>query len=280
MINPSDMKRLSLFLILFVAAPWALLLYPPLVSASPKLQTVQSFSVLGASTVTNTGPTTISGDVGLSPGTSITGFTSGVVTNGTIHTTDTVALQAQSDAISAYNTLKVMPYTSNFTGQDLGGKVLAPGVYHFDTLAQLTGMLTLDFNNVSNAVFIFQIGSTLTTASASSVNVINGGPLSGVYWQVGSSTTLGTDTTFAGNILADQSITLNTHATIQSGRAIALHAAVTMDSNSISNNNSIKDFGSYGFSGGNITSVPEPSTMLLFGLAMLVVVGAIHVRRI
>jgi hypothetical protein len=201
-------------------------------ATAPDLGTADSFAVLGGSTVTNTGPSVISGDLGVSPGSAVTGFPPGIVTNGTIHAADAVASQAQDDTTTAYNDLAGQPCDSNRTGQDLGGLTLTSGVYCFDTSAQLTGTLTLDAQGDPNAVFVFQIGSTLTTASGSRVNLINGAQACRVFWQVGSSATLGTTTDFVGNVLADTSITANTGATVQ-GRLLAQNGAVTLDTNTI-----------------------------------------------
>ena len=198
-------------------------------ATSPDLGTAGSFGVLAGSAVTNTGPTTVDGDVGVSPGTSVTGFPPGLA-SGTIHAGDAVAAQAQSDASTAYNDAAGQPCDTNLTGQDLGGLTLSPGVYCFDSSAQLTGQLTLDGS--SSGVFVFQIGSTLTTASNADVSLINGAQPCNVFWQVGSSATLGTNTAFAGNVLALTSITLNTDASTEGG-LYARNGAVTLDSNDI-----------------------------------------------
>jgi len=246
--------------------------------ATPILGAAQGFSVLGAATVTNTGTTKLLGDLGVSPGTSITGQAS-IALNGSIHLNDGIVQTAQNDAFNLYNNLAGKAVTANLSSQDLGGLVLTPGVYFFASSAQLTGHLQLDAQNDPNALFVFLITSALTTASNSSVGIVNGGANNGIYWHIGSSATLGTGSDFAGNILADQSITFNTNASLLCGRAIALHAAVTMDSNTIYNdcNRGIvdpahSDFGSAGFSGfGELPSNPvsEPTSPLLYGIGLL-----------
>jgi len=227
--------------------PAALLLALPLLSptaaraaTSPALGTAGTFAVLAGTTVTNTGPTTLIGDLGVSPGTAVTGFPPGLVT-GMIHTgTDAVAVQAQKDAAAAYTTAAGQPCDVTLTGQDLGGKTLTPGVYCFASSAQLTGQLILDGQGNPSSVFIFQIGSTLTTASTASVVLINGAQpcSSNIFWQVGSSATLGTRTSFTGNILALASITLNT-GTVTTGGLYAQTGAVTLDTNTVMRNNQV-----------------------------------------
>jgi type VI secretion system secreted protein VgrG len=230
------------------------------------LGSADDFAVLGGSTVTNTGLSLITGDLGVSPGTAVTGISSGV-----IHSSDAVALQAQVDMMKAYNGLSVMSVTSNLTGQDLGGLTLTSGVYHFDTTAQLTGALTLDAQGQNDAYWVFQIGTALTTASLSSVNVINAGSNTGkddgIFWQVGSSATLGTFTEFEGNILALTSITMNTDATDLNGRMLAHNGAVTLDTNTVGINGGPGYNGglTYATDGNTIVPavVPEPSALLL-----------------
>ena len=167
-------------------------------ATAPSLGTAANFAVLAGSTVTNTGPTALIGDLGVSPGTAITGFPPGSRDRGTIHAGDAVAAQAEVDLTTAYNVLAGEAVDQDLTGQDLGGHTLTPGVYHFSSSAQLTGTLTLDAQGDPNAVFVFQIGSTLTTASNSSVVLINGADACNVFWQVGSSATLGTSTHVRG----------------------------------------------------------------------------------
>ena len=208
-----------------------LLTAPALAATLPNLGTAASFGVLAGSTVTNTGATHVIGDVGVSPGSAITGFPPGTLT-GSIHAGDAVAQQAQTDVTAAYNDAAGQTCNTNLTGQDLGGKTLISAVYCFDTSAQLTGQLTLDGQGNPASVFIFQIGSTLTTASNSSILLINGAQACDIFWQIGSSATLGTSTNFKGNILALTSITLNTTAS-SAGGLYARNGAVTLDSNNI-----------------------------------------------
>jgi len=205
---------------------------PVFAQTAPTLGTAQNFAILGASAVTNTGPTIINGDLGVSPGTAVTGFGPGIV-NGTIHAADAVAAQAGNDANTAYNSLAGQPCNTILTGQDLGGLTLTPGVYCYASSAQLTGTLTLNGQGNPNAVFIFKMGSTLTTASKSSVVLVNGSTACNVFFQVGSSATLGTGTQFIGNIFALASVTLTTNVNVF-GRAVGLNGAVTLDSNVVS----------------------------------------------
>ena len=220
---------IALFAALLVAAG---AMASPGAQTAPGLGSAASFAVLGGQTVTNTGPTTIFGDLGVSPGSAITGFPPGSLTAGATHAADAVALQAQSDLTIAYDDLAGQACTGDITGQDLGGQTLTEGVYCSTSSSQLTGTLTLDAQGNADAVFIFKMVSTLTTASSSSVSVINGGTACNVFWQVGSSATLGTTTQFVGNILALTSIALQNNADVV-GRALARNGAVTMDTNDV-----------------------------------------------
>src|SRR6202049_4194299 len=211
-------------------------LVAPASAQNLSLGAAATFGVLGSTTVTNTGATIVTGDVGVWPGTSITGFPPGTIFpgSGAQHTGDPVPQQAQSDLTAAYNDAvgRSCPLANNLTGSILGsgGTVLtlAPGVYCFNTTAQLTGDLVLN----GAGVYIFQIGTTLTTATASSITLTNGASACGVWWQVGSSATLGTATSLAGNVLAFTSITLTTDASV-SGGALARNGAVTLDTNKL-----------------------------------------------
>ncbi|HEX2017224.1 MAG TPA: ice-binding family protein [Solirubrobacteraceae bacterium] len=194
------------------------------------LGTASTFGVLAGSTITNTGPSVVNGDLGLSPGTSVTGFPPGSV-NGSTHVADAVAAQAQSDLTTAYNDAASRTPAATVAG-DLGGQTLAPGVYKSGSSLGLTGTLTLDAQGDPNAVFIFQAGSTLTTASGSRVSLINGANPCNVVWQIGSSATLGTSTTFVGNILALTSISMNDGVTL-TGRALARNGATTLINDTI-----------------------------------------------
>ncbi|MEI6534254.1 MAG: ice-binding family protein [Verrucomicrobiaceae bacterium] len=192
------------------------------------LGTADSFAVLAGTTITNTGATTITGNVGLHPGTAIGG---GITLNGAIHATDAVALQAKNDLVTAYN--DAAGRSINFSAPaDLAGLNLVAGVYKNASGIGLTGTMTLNGGGNQNAVWIFQIGSTLITASGSSVLLINGAQACNVFWQVGSSATLGTNSSFTGNVLALTTITAQTGASVV-GRLLAQNGAVNLDTNTI-----------------------------------------------
>ena len=202
--------------------------------ASVPLNSAASFEILAGSTVTNTGPTVITGgDLGLSPGSAVTGFPPGVLTlPAVMHVTDPIAAQAELDLTAAYN------YAAGVQGaavlpSDMSGLTFTPGVYKTSSTVQLsTGNVTLDAQGNANAVFIFQIGSTLTTIGSTHVILAGSAQAKNVFWQVGSSATLGTNSSFEGTILALQSITLDTGASMV-GRALARNGAVSMDTNAV-----------------------------------------------
>jgi hypothetical protein len=195
------------------------------------LGTAADYAVLAASTVTNTGATTITGNLGLSPGTSVTGFPPGQV-KGSIDVADSAALQAQNDLTAGYNAAAASPVTATIP-VELGGTTETPGVYASPAgTFGITGTLTLDAQGDPNAIFIFKAASTLITASASNVVLVNGAQASNVFWVVGSSATLGTNSILKGNVLAQASITVTTGVTLD-GRALARTAAVTLDTDTI-----------------------------------------------
>lgn len=191
------------------------------------LGTADSFALLGGTTITNTGNSVINGDLGLHPGTSVTGFPPGTV-NGAQHVTDAVAQQAKTDLTTAYQDAAGRSFSAT-SPPDFGGRTINAGVYRTGSVASLglTGNLTLDAQGDPRAVFIFQIESTLVTATDSSVSLINGAQACNVYWQVGSSATLGTRTAFKGNILALTSISVNDGVAAE-GRLLARNGAVTL----------------------------------------------------
>jgi hypothetical protein len=219
-----------------VAAAGAIAMFiaaqPAVAATAPVgLGTAGSFGVLAGTTVTNTGPSVINGDLGVSPGSAVTGFPPGTV-NGAIHSADAVALQAESDLTTAYNDAAGRSPTANVPAFIGAGATLAPGVYKASSSLDVGGSLTLDAGGDPNAVFIFQAASTLITDSASSVILTNGAQACNVFWQVGSSATLGTNSAFTGTILALTSISVNTNDTIE-GRALARNGAVTLDDDTI-----------------------------------------------
>jgi hypothetical protein len=190
------------------------------------------FAVLAGSTVTSTGPTSVTGDLGVSPGTAITGFPPGTIV-GALHAGDPAAALAIASLTTAYNDAAGRALCAVTVAGNLGGTTLAPGLYKStSTLAISSGDLTLDAQGEGDAVFIFQMASTLTTTAGRRVILTNGAKAANVFWQVGTSATLGTTSAFAGTIMADQAITMETGATLN-GRALARIAAVNLDSNMI-----------------------------------------------
>jgi hypothetical protein len=234
-----------------------------------------SFAVLGAETVTNVPTSTIVGSVGVSPGTAITGFVSSPnaitldpqVTGGVVDSNTAVAQQAQAQLTTARNTLTSLGIGLTL-GADLAGLTLNPGVYTVAAgTTNLSGTLILDGLGDADALWVFQFSSTLITSPGSVVNVINAGTGSGLFWNVGSSATLGTTTSFEGNILALTSISLNTGATIGCGRALSATTQVTMQMNTIGIGCAAETggLGSNGFSGGlTVTSLPGGGTDVSF----------------
>jgi hypothetical protein len=229
--------------------------------ATVGLGSANSFSVLGGSTVTNTGPTTMFGDLGLSPGSSVTGAPHVL---GQTHVDDAVAIGAKNALTTAYNDAASRP-TNGSAGTDLAGQTFTPGVRNASSSLLLSsGSVTLDAEGDPNAVFIFQIGSTLITGSNTSVSLINGAQACNVFWQVGSSATLGTGTRFVGTVMAQATITANTAATIH-GRLLAQTGAVNLDTNTITNSNCAAGTGAGGGgggSGGTETTTPEEAAKL------------------
>lgn len=220
---------LVMFLVFVLTSPALVMAAQPTVN----LGTTESFAVLAGSTITNTGTSTITGDIGLSPGTAFTGQAS-VTQSGALHLADAVAVKAKTDLVTAYNDAAGRTPVSRIA-TELGGTTLKPGVYDSaNGTFQITGTLTLDAEGDPEGVFVFKMASTLVTASASKVSIINGARFCRIFWQVGSSATLGTNSTFVGHILAMESITATTGAKIQ-GQLLAQNGAITLDTNTIIN---------------------------------------------
>jgi hypothetical protein len=251
---------------------------PVMASASPvvSLGTAASFGVLAGQTVTNSGSTVIFGNVGVSPGTAITGFGSGPgllgpgIVNGSQFTGTGPAATAKGDLTTALNNLAGLACGTSLTNTDLGSLgPLSPGVYCFTSSAQLTGTLVLNEEGLNNQEFVFQIASALNTATGSAVTEINPGPAGAaddnIFWEVGSSASLGTDTRFVGDILASTSISLGTGAVISCGAALASSGSVTLLDNAITagtDSTCLADAAEF-------TPAPEPSTLMILGTALL-----------
>jgi hypothetical protein len=231
MTSPIHLKRGLAGIV--AAGALALLAVPAGALAAPvDLATADPFVVLAGTTVTNTGPSVLNGDLGVAPGKAITGFGLPAVVNGATHEGDEVASQAQLDLTNAYNVAAGQPVApaDDLSGTNLGNRKLGPGAYRYTSEALMTGALTLDAEGDPNAQFVFEIGSELTTESASSVILVNGASPCNVYWQVGSSADIGTTTTFVGNLMALTSISLKNGATVD-GRMLARNGQVSLINN-------------------------------------------------
>lgn len=227
--------------------------------ATVGLGSAGSFAVLAGESVTNTGPSVITGDLGVSPGSSVTGLPPLLVLDGAPHVADAVANLAQADLTTAYDSAAGRPTVTDVTGQDLGGMTLTSGVVEHTSGMQLTGTVTLDAQGDPSAVFIFKAGSTLVTAPNSTVSLINGASPCNVFWQVGSSATLDTNTTFVGTIMALTSATLRTATTVQ-GRVLARTGSVTLDTNVITRPGCAAAAAPSGSAAPTVTPTASPST--------------------
>jgi hypothetical protein len=224
------------------------------------LGTAESYAVLAGTSVSNTGPTTILGDLGVYSGSTVTGFPPGSV-DGTMNIDNAAAMQAQADLASAYNNAAAQSPTMTYLpASDLGGLTLTPGVYNDSTTFSITGTLTLNAGGDANAVWIFQAGSTLTTATDSSIVLEGGAQAGNVFWQVGSSATLGVSSDFEGSVLAGTSITVDADAAVD-GDLLARSGSVTLNTD-------------------QLTAIPEPpgTAMLVAGFVGLIL-GIRTIRR-
>jgi hypothetical protein len=225
-------------------------------TATVGLGAAAPFSVLAGSTVTNTGPTTMFGDLGLAPGSSVTGEPHVLAQT---YVDDAVASEAKSSLTTAYNEAASRP-TNGSAGTQLAGQEFSPGVYTASSSLLLSsGSVTLNAEGNPNAVFVFQIPTTLTTGSNTTVSLVGGAQACNVFWQVGSSATLGSGTHFVGTIMASASITANTAATIH-GRLLAQTAAVTLEDNTITTSNCASS--ASGSGGGTETTTPQETAAL------------------